>query len=308
MEKQNLYIFNFSVFLLKTVIIVAVAGFSFSFAFEKSIIFNSQISGASKVNRILTKTIVDEVPIFGSSRADGSYVPSIIFEKKSHNYGISGGQANIWLFFLEQELKKEKNTPILINFDLGGFNYSDGDIGNYIPNWNDTKDILVEDGEFYFNVPFIKYFGKYESYFKLFINEKFNLTKITDNGGSFEKNKLTKYNFDKLVEKRKNTVSSFTKNNRLLSKFNQLINTTNRTIILVVSPYHSSYFNKFKNINEVDNYLSNLSKKNNIKVIDLRNFIKNDSLFLNTSHLNYDGAVKFSQKLKEELKASKIEL
>ena len=301
MEKQNLYIFNFSIFLLKIVIIITIIGFVFSYFVETQIIFKSQINGASKINRIISLTKNNEVPIFGSSRAQGNFFPSIIDSVNCFNYGIDATQANIWLFFLEQELSKEKNTPIIINFDLGGLNYSDGNIGNYIPNWNSTKHILINKGEFYYNIPFIKYYGQYERYFKYYINEKINLTKITDKGGSFEKNIVTDSKFQELIAKRKNSKSTFSLNKKLSSKFNKLINSTNRKIILVISPYHISYFNKFENIELANKYIRDLNKIDNIDVIDLRNFITEDKMFLNTTHLNYDGAVKFSKKLKELL-------
>lgn len=305
MEKQNLCIFNFSIFLLKIVTIIVVIGFTFNFTFEKFVIFKSQINGASKVNKILSKTANDEIPIFGSSRAEDNFVPSIIASKHCFNYGISGTQANIWLFFLEQELKKQKNTSIIINFDLGGLVYADGNIGNYIPNWGKTKNILKNKGEFYFDIPFIKYYGQYERYFKFYINEKINLTKSTDNGGSFEKNKLTKAKFNELVSKRENTKSSFNLNKQLLSKFNKLIKSTNRNIVLVVSPYHKSYFNQFENIEIANKYLNSINEIKNITVIDLRNYIIDNNMFMNTTHLNHEGAIKFTRKLKEELLTTK---
>jgi|TARA_B110000467_G_scaffold163324_1_gene189010 hypothetical protein len=305
MEKQNLYIFNFSIFLLKIITITMIIGFAFNFAFEKLVIFESQINGASKVNRILSKTEKNEIPIFGSSRAEGNFVPSIIEGENCFNYGISGTQANIWLFFLEQELKKQKHTPIIINFDLGGLNYSDGNIGNYIPNWSSTKNILTNKGEFYYEIPFIKYYGQYERYFKFYMNEKINLTKVTDNGGSFEKNKLTTSKFNELVHKRENTKSSFKLNKQLSAKFNKLITSTSRSIVLVVSPYHVSYFNQFENIEMANKYLSSLSERENIRIIDLRNYIIDDNMFLDTSHLNYEGAIKFTRRMKEELLTTK---
>jgi len=300
MDKQNLYIFNFSIFLLKILALVVIIGFSFSLVFEQSIVFRSQINGASKVNKILSETVVDEIPIFGSSRAQGNFVPTVIADN-CFNYGIDGAQANIWLFFLEQELKKKKSTPILINFDLYGLVYSDGDIGNYIPNWNATKNILFEKGEFYYNVPFIKYYGQYEKYLKYYLNERINLTKITDHGGSFEKNKLVESKFRELVKERQNFISLFRLNEQLLVKFNKLINSTSRSIVFVVAPYHTSYFNKFKNIEVADEYLSSLSKRKNVIIIDLRDYIVDDEMFANPTHLNYYGAVEFSRKLKELL-------
>ncbi|MBU3010321.1 hypothetical protein KO506_02800 [Polaribacter vadi] len=277
-------------------------GYSFNYFFENQIIFKSEISGASKVNKILKVNNSSEIPIFGSSRAQGNIVPSIL-GNNYFNYGIDGTQSNIWLYFLEHELKKEKNTPIIINFDLKGLIYSDGDLGNFIPNWRESKQYLNDKGEFYYTIPFIKYFGRFEKYFKYFINNKVNLTKITDKGGSFEKFQVTKEIFNKDIEKRMNTETKFKIEPELNRQFNNLIKSTNRKIILIVTPYHESCFNKFDNINMATNYLNKIdSLYNNVEVIDFKNGIKEDNLFKNTTHLNYNGAVKITQKLKNHFK------
>ena len=44
----------------------------------------------------------------------------------------------------------DNNTPILINYDLGGLRYGNGDIGNYIPNWNSTKNVITYDKKSYY--------------------------------------------------------------------------------------------------------------------------------------------------------------
>ena len=98
MENQNLYIFSFSKYLLKIIIIVSLIGFTLSFAFEKLVIFRIHTNGASKVNKILSETLVSEIPIFGSSRAFRNFVPSEL-DKNYFNYGIDGAQANIGFFF-----------------------------------------------------------------------------------------------------------------------------------------------------------------------------------------------------------------
>ena len=297
MAKQNLYIFNFSVFIFKIIALIFLCGYLLNSLFETNIIFKSEIGGAFKVNKILKETNIDEIPIFGSSRAQGNFVPSVI-AANCFNYGIDGTQANIWLFFLEQELNKEKTSPIIINFDLGGLAYADGDIGNYIPNWNATKSILKSPGEFYFNIPFMKYFGQFEKNVKYYLNSKMNLTKIIDHGGSFEKNVLTPAKFEELVTKRLSSQSSFQLDDKLLNKFNYLIESTDRKILIIVSPYHESYFNKFTNIHSANQYLHELDKKRNIYVLDFRDYIKYDEMYMNTTHLNYKGALKFSEILK----------
>jgi hypothetical protein len=300
MEKQNSYTFNFSIFLLKISSLVLIIGIPLNFALEHYIIFKTQITGASKVNKILSVNLLDEIPIFGSSRAQQNFVPSIINDN-CYNYGIDGIQSNIWLFFLEQELKKNKNTPIIINYDLLGLIFSDGDLGNYIPNWFATKDILENNGEFYYWLPLIKYYGRYQNYLKEYVNEKINFTRVTDKGGGFQKMKQTESQFQKGILQRRNEETVFHLNEDLLLKFNELVNSTNRKIILVISPYHKSNFIKFQNIEIANKYLNSLSKKDNIEVIDLRNYIVDEKLFYDTKHLNYNGAIKFSKKLKELL-------
>ncbi|CAN0289786.1 unnamed protein product, partial [Ectocarpus fasciculatus] len=302
MENQNSYIFNFSKFLFKVILIIGISGYLFGYVFEKTVIFKSEINRAAKVNRIINENDLNETPIFGSSRAEGSYVPSLITSGEYFNYGMADTQANIWLFFLEEELKKNKKTDIIINLDLWGIVYSDGNIGNYIPNYSITKKILKQEGEFYYNIPFVKYFGQFERYFKFYLNEKWNLTKITDFGGSFEKNKLSDKKFQELVQKRKETPTVFSLEPDLSKKLNRLLESTDRKIFFVVAPCHESVFENFETIDESNKFLFNLNKRNNVSVIDLRNLIQEDFLFLNTTHVNYDGAVVFSKKLNDLLK------
>lgn len=304
MEKKPSSIFSFSIFALKVFAIVTIVGLTFNFLFENFIIYSLEVHGAAKINRIHSENDLYEIPIFGSSRAEGNYVPSIICDN-CYNYGITGAQANIWIYMLSSELKKDRQTPIIINFDLNGFVYSDGDISNYLPQWNSTKNILKTSGKWNYSIPFIKYFGHFETYFKYFISEKTNFTQITEKGGTFKKNSLTSSKFNALVKRRLNSESYFSINKALILKFNNLIQSTKRKVVIVISPYHLSYFNKFRNIRTANKFLFNLKENQNIEIVDLRDYIKKDEHFTNTTHLNYEGAVKFSKKLNEVLSSSK---
>ena len=305
MEKQNLYIFNFSLFFFKIISAVILTGFIISYTFEMFVIYKAQTNGAYKVNRILNENNQNEIPIFGSSRAGGNIIPSILGENY-FNYGIQGGYANVWLFFLEQELKKNKDTPILINYDLGGLRNGDGDVGNYIPNWNATKDLIKHEKKPYYNIPFFKYFGHYEHYLKELLNEKLHITKIIDNGGVFELTNLTKERFEEIVMDRENTPHVFKMNHNLLEKLDNLISSTKRKIILITPPYHDSFFVNKLNMKKDNEFLNYLNKKKNIEVIDLRNIFSGDDYFSDTSHLTYKGAKIFTNKLKEILVENKF--
>lgn len=298
MEKQTLYISNFNKFLLKIFLTSLTACVLFSYFFEKSIVLKTEISGASKINRILNQNHKYEIPIFGTSRSEQCYIPSIINNSNnSFNYGIPGIGSNIWIFFLEKELEKQKSTPIIINFDLRGFTNSVGDVNSYIPNYNEVKHLIPNHKNVLYEIPFIKYYGSFVVLFKYYLNEKFNFTKLTDNGGSFYIHGPTKENFDLLVEKRKSIASSFKYDFKLSKKFNNLIASTDRKIYIVIAPYHKSYFYNFKNLPQFEGYLRKLRDIENVEIIDLRHFIKDDSLFLDTSHLKWEGAKKFSHQL-----------
>lgn len=296
MENQNSSIFNFSKSIGLVLALFFILGGGLSYLFEQEIIFSSEVSGASKVNRILNQTFKEEIPIFGSSRADGSYVPSLI-DSNSFNYGIAGTHTMVWLFFLEQELAKNKSSDIIINFDLSGLAYSIGDVSNYIPNYPRTRELMLGDEKYQYRIPLLKYFGGFEKYFKDYLNEKYAVTKHVDNGGKFEKNILTTKKMNELIEIRKKTAAKFELDDEIVSKIDALVSSTNRHIFFVVAPYHSSFFEKFENLNEAKNFLQRLGMYKNVTVLDLSDFVQEDSLFMNTTHLNYAGAQKFSIEL-----------
>jgi len=304
MKKPTSYTSSFKIltgYLLLILCICIIAGWTFDKVFESQVIFNNQISGAAKINRIINETHPEEIPIFGSSRAQGCYVPSVL-GNDFFNYGIDGVSANITNFFLENELTKPKTTPIIINLDLIGITSGHGDIGNYIPNYNKTQHLLTADERsMFYNIPFVRYFGKYESYFKFYLNEKLNLTKATDHGGSFEKNALTPNKFNQLVEKRSNTPSRFNLSSGHTDKFMQLLKSSNRKIILVMAPYHSSYFDRFENPEAAASFLSEMQKINHVEIVNFSRMHFDDSLYFDTSHLNYQGAKLFSDSLRQHL-------
>ncbi|MEM7510448.1 MAG: hypothetical protein AAF388_05920 [Bacteroidota bacterium] len=291
---------KFFAFLVSIFMVLSVLGFAVSWVFEKMVIYSPTISGASKVNRILTYSNENEIPILGSSRAEASYHPTYLGDQ-FYNYGIAGSDARVWIFFLEQELLKDKATPIIINFDMKGFTSSIGDEGNYIPNFPKTQPILESKAKTAYYFPFIKYFGWYESYLKYYINEKNAITKYIDRGATNEKNIPTRAQFQAMIEKRKKTASKFHKNDAHIQTFHELISSTERKLYVVIAPYHSSYFEQFENPEELDSYLNSLSRFDNVAVIDLRSFADDETEFFDTTHLNYKGAIRFSKKLKELL-------
>ena len=273
----------------------------FNSVFEKQIIFKTEISGAAKVNRIIKETHNNEIPILGSSRANGSFIPSVLGEN-FYNYGIDGTSSNVWLVLLKQELKKKKSNPVILNFDLEGFQNSIGAIDNYIPN-GENREIKLLTKKNNVDLPqgLFKYYGSIQNYLKFYINERYMVSKKIDNGGAFEINNITKSKFRKLVSKRENTKNSFSVFDSLFSKYVNTIKSTEREIVIVIAPYHSSYFTSFTNYPVALDYIKMLDEIVNCTVINHGKLAINDEFFANTTHLNYKGALKFSEILKVDL-------
>lgn len=274
--------------------------YAFNYYFENKILLGSEINGAYKINRIINETHPNEIPIFGSSRAEGCYFPDSI-AKNCFNYGLSGTQDNVILFFLTEELKKKKTTPIIINFDLDGLSNSIGDVDYYLYNTGnaEVRKLLGENFKPLFGISFLKYYGYFEVNFKYYLSSRINLTKIINHGGSFEKNVLPQEKFNELVKERVMSKTTFHNDPVLEKKLFELIQSTNRKIIFVVAPYHTSFLKNFKNREGFASFERKLLSLSNVEIWDYSSDFKDDKLFFDTSHLNYQGALMFSGELKD---------
>ncbi len=302
---MSLYTSNFKSFLISYLIpvlgVVIIIGSIFNYLFEQKIILGSSSNGAYKVNRII-KRPADEISIIGSSRAEGAFVPSII-SPHAFNYGLSGAQDDVMLFFLKEALKHKTHKPIIINFDPEGLDSSLGDLSYYLYNasYKPVRQLMGNAYEPWFAIPLFKYFGSFEIYTKYYLNNKLQLTKVTDNGGNFEKNILTQQKFASLVAERKSTQTSFKNNTNLQVDLVQLLKTNKTTpIVFVLSPIHISYYVSYKNKSGMHAFFNSITQIPNVHFIDM-NYSYPDSMFINTTHLNYQGAVVFSKQLKDSL-------
>lgn len=293
---------NFNKILL-ILFIIGLFGYSFQLIFESKIILTNKTSAPYKIHRILYENHLNEIPIFGSSRAEGTFIPTRL-GSKYYNYGISGIRDNVILFFLNEECKKKKNTPIVINFDMEGLSNSIGDPNNYILNCNnsDIKKLMDTDYQFYYSIPIIKYYGNYMFFLKEFLNSKMMLTKYQENGASIEKNILIKEKFDKLVIERNQTTTTFNNNKQLEINFINIIRShPERKFILIIPPYHKSYFTKYYNMSNAKIFFKNLNSMKNVSILNYSQLEYNDSLYFNTTHLNYNGAIQFCKLIKPDL-------
>lgn len=313
MHKENLSISNFKKYIVKIVfpviLLVGILSCAFTYLFEQKIILGNESCGAYKVNRIITSTDVTEIPIFGSSRAEASFVPEIL-GSRYFNYGLEGTQENVMLFFMIKECSKRyKQSPLLIvNIDLDGINAKSGDLSNYLYNSDDegVKELMGERYERQYSIPFLKYIGQFENYFRYYLNNRVQLTKHSNKGAFIDKVVLPKKMMDELIEYRKQNQDVFLHEPDLKHKFFKTINAfKERLFVFVIPPYHSCYFTNYKNPEDAKAFVNELRALPNVRVFDFSSVIYPDSLFINTTHLNYNGAVRFTKQFKDSLSTLK---
>ena len=307
---QTSSISNFKKFFLRILlplfIIILSSSYFLYFIFEKEIILKNNRSGIYKINRLISEDNLDEIPIIGSSRAEMTYIPGVISEN-SYNYGLSGARDNVHLALLEIELAKKRKTPIILNFDPWGMGEAIGDIRNYLYNSDHPKikELLGKEYKFQFQIPIIKYFGYYENYIKGFVEFKGNPSNIMT-GEKFEFESLPSHIFNEQVANRLSKDAVFKNEPIYENKLMTLLKKTDRKVIFVVAPCHKSFFDALVNLDEEESFLNKVDSLNNVLVLNYGLDEFTDEEYFDITHLNYKGAKRFSEKLREDLIKNQI--
>lgn len=265
---------------------------------ERYLIFATATSGAYKIERIFNEQNPNEVPIFGSSRAAGSYVPELI-HPNAFNYGIEKTQYDMIRILLTEELKKKKNGPIIVNFDLEFFDSWYGDQSHFIPHQDipEIREYSKKNYRYFYNIPAVRYFGVWETYFNAYRVSRKGHDHISK-GGWFLKKKISPENFKMQVEKRLNTPGVWKAPAAKSEDWLELLASTKRKIFVVTAPYHTSYYRSFQNLLEAEAFMDRMNMLPNVEVMDLGKLPLTDEHFKNTTHINYSGACIFSETLK----------
>lgn len=291
--------------LLPYLAIVALLCWLVDWGVREYVIFRTPMHGAAKIHRSMTRTS-PEIPILGSSRALGSYLPDSL-SLASYNYGVNGVGFDLVDLFLELDLaRKHSKQPVVINFDYDLFKPDLGDINNYIPHVGDSRvRALLQSHDkmkWWYRLPGIRFFNSYDSYIKDQINLRVGLTKVTSLGAALEKNVIPEAQFKKLVDKRLKKPQKWVVNaeqeRKLIAHFESR---PDRMFYLVVAPYHWSFYESFEGMPEAQAWLSGMDARPNVRVIEVDGRAWGDSLFVNTTHINYMGAVKFTGMLRDSI-------
>ena len=297
------YISNFRKFIFLNLLIVALIGLIIDYLFLNHIILKTKSLPAYKYYRMLNENNENEIPIFGSSRAGGSYVPSLI-SQDVFNYGMDGSNFCSILFLLDKELDKDKESDVIINFDLDGLFFSKEPPFKVIPIYKEAKYIIDAENIFY-NVPFVRFFGSYLYYIRFYLRTHLLFTQLYDGGGLFKIQKKSKIKFQQEIELRKQTYRNFENNQDVIKKLFDMISKTDRKIWFIIAPYHASFLDNLSDNSkkETKRFMHEIKKFGNVEFLDYRTlFSESEDYFFDTTHITYEGAKAFSKIIKNRLK------
>ena len=305
MEKQNSYTSSFNYFLFRflipAIIIVSLVAVGADYWFDNQIIFKAETSGAYKVHRNKDMMISSEIPIFGSSRAAGSYIPDLI-DTNCFNYGIEKTEHLLFEAFLKNEYAKNKTTPIIVNMDYESWANWIGDLCNYIPNLDDAEiqQLYKEHDKWYYHVRGLRYYGYYQYYIKNYLGTRSGKNYI-NKGGFFLLEKTPESDLQEEIKRRETTPMVYYANKQAETNFYNLLAANHgRKIFVVMAPYHNSIMKGIQGKELADAYFEKIKKIPNVYFFDYSSMPYPDSYFKNTTHLNFKGAQEFSMELKKQ--------
>lgn len=298
----------------------------------------TDISNSYKIERLLGETSPEEIPVFGSSKGRSSFIPDSLGENV-FNYSMEKCNFDVIFFLLETELAKDKDSPIIIEFNTRSFIHRPEhtiDMAAFMPVQNSEKvtEYLAENNRLdrFQLLPGVRYYGSYIGYLRS-LTRKVTSKKITNRGGIFidyypgdellQKFANSRY---KLMEKREQLEerkasgvpltymevqlldhlqmnSDFANNTERIEKFeNMAKDHPNRDFIMVFTPHHPSELVGVTNLEKVDSLFNHWNTDiSNIHAFDYSTFPLPDSCFKNSSHINLEGARRFCAVLNDDI-------
>jgi hypothetical protein len=293
-------------FLLPLVASVALVGWAGDLLFSHLVVYRTYNSDAGRIRRLIEHRGA-EIPIFGASKARASFIPSLM-GVAAYNYGMDASSYDVTDMLIEMELKTGGTSPIILDMSYTWFT-GIGDETKFIPfaDLPPVRGMLKRVGgwEPYYQVPGLRYFGCYDSYAKEWVAERMTLTRHTEQGYTYEKNSVpwARSSFDADVKERLLNPARWRPIESQRIRFESTLESAeNRLFLLIVSPYHRSFYESYQGLDEVHSYLNGLGRFPNVIVMDHCQTDYPDELFRNTTHLNVDGARRFSAELGDELR------
>ena len=271
--------------------------------FDRFVVCGSELS-AGKINRLITIDDSDEIPCFGSSRMISGVYPDKL-HRKAFNYGVAGTGNYVMFRLLKIELSKSRQTPIIMNLDPWDYKRDIGDLDNYLKNASHPviKEILGEDDRWFFHIPVIKYYGRFNNYLTYhFLNHTSSIYYV-DKGALLNKSNCG-MNSDTFMDYARSIpqYSSMRFDKDVLDDLLRLLSTTKRRVFFVSAPiFHSEIVMTSECQQDKKAIVAKLTSLPNVKHVDLTDAFQDPKDFFNVTHLSLNGSIKYSELLQKAI-------
>ena len=273
-------------------------------------------NSAYKLERLLLSADVSETPILGSSRAETCYAPSVL-GTNVFNYGISGSCIRETLFHLRLVLERKTTGDVIVNLDPWGFAYygkekTSGFAGQYgLVAVNSEVRQKLPDGLVSLSdwLPGIRFQGCLRANLTAWLNARKAVTKKVDQGAALIKRSRTEEEWRVIDMELK--VEPFAgpdaEAQAELDQIEKLLKERPRVrVFWVVAPASPSWKRLYKGEGELERFLKGLQGQNHaVNLLMDGDFGVAD--FADPTHLNLDGATKFSKKLKQYIDKERVQ-
>ena len=265
-------------------------------------------NSAYKLERLLAKAEISETPILGSSRAETCYAPSVL-GTNVFNYGISGSCIRETLFHLRMVLARKKSGDIVVNLDPWGFAYygtekKSGFAGSYgLAALESTVRKELPAGLVSLSnwLPGIRFQGRLRANLTAWLNARKAVTKKVDHGAALAMRSRTEQEW-KVIDatlKPESFVGPNAEARAELEMIERLLKERSDVrVFWVVSPASPSWKRLYTGEGEIEQFLKSLHGQNYaVNFLTDGDFSVSD--FVDPTHLNLQGATKFSRMLKQ---------
>lgn len=269
---------------------------------NRYLIFSSSSSNPYKMYRLFANPEKDEIPILGSSRAEAGFAPLEI-SGRAFNYGLSGSSFRETVFHLKAVLAREGERVVIVNLDPWGLKN-----GNFVGKYAFAANYRLVQEETKISIPLIDRIpglrcqGTTRANFAQYMNNRLAVTKTMERGAILERLSRTEQEWEYIISKC--LESSFSCNQETRSILEEILTSDNKDkVVFVIAPISAPWLERFLGLEELEAFKTWLEGFANVYVID---FLQDEyplSDFMDLTHLNENGARRFSRELKARLEA-----
>lgn len=269
------------------------------------LIFSSTNTRLYKMYRLFEVAPTDEIPIFGSSRAEAGFAPSEL-SPRAFNYGISGSGQGESLLHVKAACSRTDADLIVINLDPWGI----GGLGNFQGNYSLAYGSpLLKGYEKYTHIelvdrlPGTRFYGRFRPNLGECLNSVLAATKRIDKGAILQRLSRNDEEWAYIIGRC--APAKFTCVESVWKDYQEVFAShPNTKFVFVVSPISKPWWERFEGKESLAAFLEEASKIPNLDVIDMcsTNIELYDlSYYMDLTHLNEKGARRFTKELRDEL-------